>query len=277
MNTFSAVILTLLVFWATACAYLKRDVIRGLFGPPAVTLTEHHTQKPDGARFDHTPFDRLLAKYVSLEGQVDYQKLATEAHALDAYIASVAQCPFDQLGRDEKLALLINAYNAFTLRLILDHNPIRSIKDIPAQKRWDHVRWRIGANMWSLNQIEHKQIRPHFKEPRVHFALVCAAVGCPPLRNEAYRADQLDAQLEDQTQAVHQRSRWFQYDKHANRVKLTPLYRWYSGDFEQIAGSVLNFAARYHRPLAQAIENGQQPEIQWLDYDWSLNSQNHRR
>ena len=79
--------------------------------------------------------------------------------------------------------LLINAYNAFTLRLILDYYPVRSIKDIRASKRWDDQRWRIGEAVFSLNQIEHEQIRPKFAEPRIHFALVCAAIGCPKLRN----------------------------------------------------------------------------------------------
>jgi hypothetical protein len=96
------------------------------------------------------------------------------------------------MGRNEKLALLINAYNAFTLKLIVERLPVQSILDIPAAERWDAVRWKVGGQVWSLKQIEHEQIRPKFTEPRVHFALVCAAVGCPPLRNEAYDASRLD-------------------------------------------------------------------------------------
>ena len=94
---------------------------------------------------------------------------------------------FADLGRSEKLALLINAYNACTLRLILDHwndGQLASIKDIPRDNRWEDQRWQIGKRRLSLNQIEHEEIRGRFAEPRIHFALVCAAKGCPPLRAE---------------------------------------------------------------------------------------------
>ena len=119
--------------------------------------------------------------------------------------------PIDELGRDERLALLINAYNAFTLRLILDHYPVASITDIPADQRWDAVRWRLAGETYSLNQIEHELVRPNFREPRIHFALVCAAVGCPPLRTEAYTGELLEEQLEGQTRYSHAHDRWLRY------------------------------------------------------------------
>ena len=171
--------------------------------------------------------------------------------------------------------LLINAYNAFTLRLILDYHPVASIKDIPAAKRWAHKRWGLGPHTWSLDQIEHDQIRPKFGEPRVHFALVCAAVGCPRLRNEAYRADDVEQQLEDQARYVHGHERWFRFDAGKGIVYLTRLYKWYGGDFEQVAGTVLDYAARYSPQLKQALGAGRKPGIRWLDYDWSLNSKKH--
>ena len=129
-----------------------------------------------------------------------------------------------------------------------------------------------GGNVWSLNQIEHEQIRPKFVEPRIHFVLVCAAVGCPPLRNEAYEAKRLDEQLAEQTEYVHAHSTWFQFDADANVVRLTKLYNWYGGDFEQVAGDVLQFAARYSPELKQALANDALPRIEWLPYDWKLNS-----
>ena len=176
------------------------------------------------------------------------------------------------MGRDEKLALLINAYNAFTLRLILDHYPVKSIKDIASADRWEAVRWNIGGHVWSLNQIEQQQIRPKFKEPRIHFALVCAAIGCPPLRHEAYVADRLDDQLQDQAIYIHTHPRWFQYEPGQNLLKLTRLYDWYAGDFKQVAGSVLQFVARYSPAVRQALKTGHVPAVQYLDYDWALNS-----
>ena len=256
----------------TACAYMNPSAVSRLFGPPMVTLAEAYTEKPSGPSIDHSSFNTLLQKYVSKDGWVNYKELAKDAAKLDAYIDSLAKVGFDELGRSEKLALLINAYNAFTLRLILDHYPVKSIMDIPADKRWDAERWRIGSMKLSLNQIEHEQVRPKFKEPRIHFALVCAAVGCPPLRNEAYTADNLETQLVSQSQYVHTHDRWIQIATDGRSVGLTSLYKWYGGDFEQAAGSVLKYAASQSPALKKLTDAGRSPAVSYLDYDWSLNS-----
>ncbi len=252
--------------------HVNRDAIRSRFGPPRVVLAEAYEEDPASPAFDHARLDELLARHVDRDGRVDYRGLAADAGALDAYLKAVAEAPFDALGRNEKLALLINAYNAFTLRLILDYAPVKSIKDIPAGKRWDDRRWIVGGNVWSLNQIEHEQIRPKFNEPQIHFALVCAAVGCPPLRTEAYSARRLDSQLDAQSRYVHEHPLWLRMDEDRGTVHLTRLYDWYAADFEQAAGSVLAFAARYSEPLKQAMAKGDPPAIRWLDYDWALNA-----
>ena len=222
------------------------NAIKGLLsqmvGPPRVVLREAYADNPSGPHFDHEELDKLLKAHVSEDGWVDYPGLGRDAARLDAYLAQVADAPFDAMGRDEKLALLINAYNAFTLRLILEHFPIDSIRSIRPSDRWDAVRWRLGSHTWSLNKIEHEQIRPRFREPRAHFALVCAAVGCPPLRSEAYSADRLDEQLEDQARSVHGHDRWLRMEPGGDTVWLTRLYQWYGNDFEQVAGSVPAFA-----------------------------------
>lgn len=261
---------------AAAYTYQRRDTLANLFGPAPVTLHEAYQRRPTGPTFDHAAFDALLRKHVDDDGWVNYNGFRSDAASLDAYIAAVARAPFAELGRNEKLALLINAYNAFTIRLILDHYPVKSIKDIPGAQRWDAKRWRLGEMTLSLNQIEHEQIRPKFAEPRIHFALVCAAVGCPKLRNEAYRADRIDAQLDDQTRYVHTHDRWFKYQSGAGEVYLTKLYKWYGADFKQTAGSVLAFAARYSSALKRAIEKDEGPRIKWLDYDWKLNDRTNR-
>jgi len=254
-----------------------RTALRGLFGPPAAKLQEAYSQTADSSKFDHSTFDALLREHVDSDGWVDYAALQGDAPKLDRYLQSVEHVDFDKLGRNEKLALLINAYNAFTLRLILDHFPIQSIKDIPDAERWDAKRWNVGGNTWSLSQIEHEQIRPKFVEPRVHFALVCAAVGCPKLRNEAYRADRIEEQLDDQSRYVHTHDRWFEFDAQKGLVRLTKLYDWYGEDFKQVAGSVLDFAARYSPELKKMIDGGTKPRIEWLGYDWKLNDKTNRR
>jgi uncharacterized membrane protein YdjX (TVP38/TMEM64 family) len=270
----AAAILAAFVLAATAYAYLNRAALNRFFGPPSVAQAEAYEEKAGGPAFDHTLFDTLLKHYVDKEGRVDYGGIKADTKLLDAYIEVLAKAPVDQLGRNERLALLLNAYNAFTLRLVQDNYPVRSIKDIPAEKRWEDRRWKLGTYVVSLEEIEDEWIRPNFKEPRVHFALVCAAVGCPPLRSEAYSAGRLEEQLDEQARSVHGDRRWFAFFHAGGKgvVQLTSLYRWYAGDFEQAAGSVLNFAARYSSELRAALGAGDRPRIEWLDYDWSLNN-----
>jgi hypothetical protein len=250
-----------------------RGVLVRWFGPPPVELSEAYASDTDSATFDHSDFDELLREFVDDDGLVDYERLGREEAGLDRYIESLAVAPFVGLDRDDKLALLINAYNAFTLRLILDHTPLDSIRDIPAEQRWDAVRWNLAGRVLSLNQIEHEEVRPMFREPRIHFALVCAAVGCPPLRREAYVGARLDEQLDEQAVRVNGDERWIRYDRGSGKLEVTSLYEWYRGDFEQVAGTILDYVARYRADLATELDDGDPPALEFLDYDWSLNRQ----
>ena len=252
-------------------AHSNQERLRHLAGPPMIVQREVYATTPEAAVFDHAAFDALLRRHVAQGGAVDYEALRRDQAALDGYLTTLATAPFEALGRDEKLALLINAYNAFTLRLILDHWPVSSIKDIPPDRRWDAPRWRVGGRVLSLNQVEHEEIRPKFREPRVHFALVCAARGCPPLRREAYVGGRLGEQLDDQAGYVHTHDRWLRWDGSAHTVHLTEIYRWYGGDFEQEAGSVPRFVARYSPPVRDALAARVEPRTRWIPYDWTLN------
>lgn len=264
-------VLAVILTGTAAYAHKNRDAIQGPFGPISATLVEAYDSQEGSSMFDHSAFEELLKRHVDADGWVNYEGLKTDAGQLDGYIQALGKAPFDTFGRDQKLAFLINAYNAFTLRLILDHYPIESIKDIPGAKRWKDKRWSLAGKIVSIDDIEHKEIRPKFREPRIHFALVCAAVGCPKLRNEAYHADRLERQLDDQTRYVHTHDRWFRFGPDGNVVHLTELYDWYGGDFKQVAGSVLAFAARYSPPLKEAIDSKRKLKTKWLGYDWKLN------
>ncbi len=275
-----AVVAIVLVAAAAYVRWNAGDIeskLASLFGPPQVEMQEAYAGSTSSSKVDHALLNQLLQQHVDRDGWVDYAALQGEEDQLDDYLATVADAPFDQLGRNEKLALLINGYNAATLKLILDHWPVDSIMDIAELQRWDAERWIVGGQTWSLNQIEHEQIRPNFAEPRVHFALVCAAVGCPPLRNEAYDASRLEDQLREQTEYVHQHETWFQFARDPPTLRLTKLYNWYGDDFEQTAGSVPAFAARYSPSLRKVFDAGSVPALRWLPYDWSLNSRQNKR
>lgn len=262
---------------AAILAATQRATIAGWFGPPRVVLAERFAGRRTEVNFDHSELDILLREHVDGQGRVDYARLVNRKSALEHYLADVATARLDRLGRDDRLAFLINAYNAATLLLVLEHYPISSIKQIPAARRWDDVRWRVGGIRLSLNALEHEHIRPDFRDPRVHFALVCAAVGCPPLRSEAYVGARVEQQLESQAVRVHQHDRWCRHDPAGGRLELTAIYDWYGDDFRQVAGSVLAFAARYTPTVRAAIANGRHVAVEFLPYDWSLNAREERR
>ena len=214
-------------------------------------------------------YDALLGEHVDAEGMVDYDAIVANPERLDAYVAWLSEVDLATLDDDAKLATLINAYNAFTLRLIADYPGVDSIKDIPEHKRWKHRRWSLGGEIVSLDDVEHEMIRKQFDEPRIHWAVVCAAISCPPLRPEAYVAQRLDAQLAEQSRRVHTSAKWLRFDRATNTLSLTPLYQWYGSDFGEGQAAIVRNVAFYVPGLAPHAE----PKIDWLPYDWSLNAQ----
>jgi hypothetical protein len=231
-------------------------------------MKDNPAYKAEGATFDQSVFNDVVKQAVDADGYVDYAALKADSAKLDQYIASLATANLDALGRNERLATLINAYNAFTLRLILDNYPMKSIKDIPEANRWNASRWKLAGQTVSLNDLEHKLIRTNFREPRIHFALVCAAVSCPKLRNEAYVGATLDAQLADQLKYCltdpATRGRWVQYSG-GGEVGLTKLFDWYGKDFLANAPSV----PAYVKPLIPGLPDN--AKVSFIDYSWALN------
>ncbi len=246
-----------------------RILIR-LFGPPRIVMAEAYGDDTTGARFDHSLLDNLLRRHVRANGRVDYEALFDDVAQLDDYIAAVEAVDFHALSRDEKLALLINAYNAFTLRLVTEHRPLKSIRNIPSRDRWLGRRWRIGDQLISLHEIENGWLRARFVEPRIHFAINCASIGCPPLRAGAYTGAAIDGELAAHTQAVHDDPRWARCD--GNILWLTKVYLWYSGDFTQASGAMAGFAGRYMPEVAVRLTVGEPPRLRWLPYDWGINA-----
>jgi len=207
---------------------------------------------------------------------VDYTSLKARRQPLDQYlveVASVAEPDFKRWTEPQQLAFLLNAYNAYTLQLIIDHYPVKSIKDIGSffKGPWDQPVVRLFGRTLTLNNLEHDIIRKDYPDPRIHFALVCAARGCPPLREEVYVADRLEAQLDDQARQFLATPAKNRVDAVTRTVYLSPIFKWYGADFEKKHGSVLAALQPYwpKTSVAPAADDGFR--IRYTDYDWSLN------
>lgn len=231
--------------------------------------------------FDHSMFDRLLRTHVTPEGLVDYDAFAGSSEFRE-YLNGLSAADITALPEGERLALWINAYNAYTIALVNRHEERRSIRNINrkfglirGKGPWSEEIARVGGSSYTLDQVEHEIIRKRFREPRIHFALVCAAMGCPHLRREAYTGARLDAQLDDQANRFLLRSPTKNRVDVSSRVAhLSPIFRWYREDFgandrELLAYLGGFFAAGSER---EALRGGE-IRIEYTDYDWTLNSQ----
>ncbi len=213
------------------------------------------------ATFSHDLWDGLLRKYVSSSGYVNYAGMRSEKAKLDKYLAQLAANP-PQKGwsRNEEMAYWINAYNAFTVKLILDHYPVKSIRDIHSGNPWD-VKWiELGRKTYSLNQIENEKLRKRFGDARIHFAVNCAAHSCPPLLNRAWTASSLSQTLDQRAKAFINNPKYNQIS--ASEAKVSKIFEWYAGDF----GDLRTFLNKYSKT---PLEPG--ASIQYVEYDWSLN------
>ena len=242
---------------------------------------------PAQPRFDHAAFDALLHAHVR-NGMVDYDAFA-QAPTFALYLGRLASFDPAGLPQSEQLALWINAYNAYTIQLVNAHGERKSIRNI--NKSLGFIRgygpWKekiavVGGRSYGLDEIEQDIIRRRYQEPRIHFALVCAAMGCPPLRGEAYVGSRLDAQLDDQARVfLLQSPAKNRVDVAARTVYLSPIlveFRDYIKDFGGSPASVGRFVARYYPPGAEHdLLVGGQFRVEKTAYDWTLNSQANAR
>jgi hypothetical protein len=235
-----------------------------------VGVSTLHAQAPHHT-VDNSIFADLLAKYVS-DGRVDYHGFKSEEKRLDAYLKVLETTNTKTLDRNEQFAFYINAYNAWTIKLILSGYPgIHSIWDLggrffdkPFGKKIVHLDGRI----MSLDDIENRILRPRFKDPRVHMAINCASKSCPALSSEPYEGSRLDEQL-------NERARLFINDPSRNYLKghtlyVSKIFKWSSKDFH---GDIIDFFIRFaNEPLkTKLIRNRDRIRLRYLDYDWSLN------
>jgi len=244
----------------------------------------------DAEEFDQTyaGYDGLLKTYVT-DGRVDYKGLKTDPNALDRYIDSAAGVPEEQFNswtQSQRLAFLINLYNAATLKLVVDHYPVKSIKDIGSLFKgpWDQPVVRLYGKTITLNHLEHDILRKQYSEPRIHMALVCAAKSCPQLRSEAYTTEKLDEQLNDQSRQYLVSPAGLNVDRKKKVVYFSSIFKWYGEDFvakyspttgfaglDKTERAVANFCSAYLISADREFLATGGYSVKYLDYDWSLN------
>lgn len=211
--------------------------------------------------FNHDLWHQLLQKHVDNTGIVDYKGFKNDKEQLSTYIQQLSKnTPKSNWKHEEKLAYWINAYNALTVDLIIKHYPVESIKDI--KHPWKQNLWTLGNDIYNLHDIEHKILRK-MDEPRIHFAIVCAAKSCPKLQNTAYTASNLELQLRRATQDfINDASK---NDISENDLELSKIFQWFTNDFKQ-HGSLIDFLNQY-----ASVSISAKAKIRYKPYIWELN------
>jgi len=214
----------------------------------------------------HELWNTFTGKYVSPSGSVNYKAIVKNKSELEAYLTVLKNAhPTAKWAENERKAYWINAYNAFTIKLIIDNYPVKSIKDIGGALKspWDKSFIVIENQTYSLSDIEHKILRKEFNDPRIHFAINCASVSCPRLANHAYLPEKLDEQLNEAAIS-------FINDKSRNNItpdlaRLSSIFDWFTGDFTK-KGSLIDFLNQYSK-----IKINPTAKVKFLDYNWNLN------
>jgi hypothetical protein len=232
-------------------------------------------------RIDHSSWDKLLRKYVDKDGYVNYRSWhasSSDRQALSGYLNSLSQVnPQVSTSKGAKLAFWINAYNAVTVHGILREYPTSSIRNHTAKlfgyNIWKDLQLYVGGRPYSLEAIEHQTLRK-MSEPRIHFAIVCASIGCPRLLNEAYTASKVQQQLEINAKDFFSRSQNFRYDAQGQRFYLSSILSWFAEDFGSGHAAQLRTISKWlPGKAAQDAARAGTGSISYLDYNWNLNDQ----
>lgn len=231
--------------------------------------------------FSYQSYAQLLSEYVRGD-RVDYASLKQERSHLDTLVADLGRADLSGITRDQRLAFYSNAYNIITLRSIIDAYPVSSIKDIDGV--WDKQAWTLAGEQLTLNQIEHEILRKEFQEPRIHVAVNCASIGCPPLLEVPYYPDRLDSLLTISSQRFAASGTHNQIDTENKTARLSAIFDWYGDDFieryyesgkfsnlDKKKGAALNFIISH---LPEETAEGAAVldyTVEFLEYDWNLN------
>lgn len=254
-------------------------------------LGQSETQIPQAdvaaAPWSDADYSAVLRTYVNADGLVNYAALQANPQPLNNFVARLAALSpntYAAWSETEKISFLINAYNALTLASIIEQQPLKSsIKDILGV--WNFKKHTVMGQSVTLDTIEHEMLRKEFQEPRIHAALVCAAISCPPLRQEPYTGDRLNEQLDDQVRKWLSSVHGLKIDRAQNRVSISSIFDWFGEDWQAqyavegtFVGSAkeraaLNFISNYVSPADKEYLAQGNYKLNYLNYDWSLNRQ----
>jgi hypothetical protein len=274
-------------------------VFLGLLVMQTISCSDVLGRDANDSRFGYSDYAAVLKNHIDDTGMVSYKKLRANPKKLQAFVSAMSKLDrwsYDKWSKEEKIAFWVNAYNALTLKVIIDNYPIKSsffrsrvypknsIRQIPGV--WDKITFKVMETSYTLGHMERKILRKEFNEPRIHMALVCAAMGCPPLLNEPYVAERLDQQFEEQSKKFLSNPGKFRIDREKAVVYLSPILKWFADDFvnsrapqKNIAkhnkktSAVLNFIGGYLKEAEREYVLGGSFKIKYLNYDWSLNEQ----
>jgi hypothetical protein len=228
------------------------------------------------ATFDHSKFDRILKEYVDDKGLVDYNGIAKDQR-FSEYMESLKRARMEALSFDGQLAFWINAYNAVTIDKVIQWKPKKSVRETFVPGLWtstkffttpDHI---VAGRRLSQDDIENEILRKQFKDPRIHFAIICASLGCPPLPRVAYTEENVQTRLEEETRKYMNSERGMRIDRAENTLYLSKLFDWFAEDFIRKAGSVEAFIRPYLSQEALSFLD-RNPKISYLEYNWALNA-----
>ena len=227
--------------------------------------------------FDHSKFDQILKQYVNDKGLVDYNGIAKDPR-FSEYMASLKTAQTDKMTRDGRLAFWIDAYNAVTIDKVIKWKPKKSVRETPIPGVWTSTKFFtsreniVAGRKLSQDDIENDILRKKFKDPRIHFAIICASLGCPPLPRFAYTAENVQTKLDEETRKYINSPRGTRIDRANNTLFLSKLFDWYAADFKAKSGSVMNFIRPYLAPETLEFLK-QNPKIKYIYYNWALNAQ----
>lgn len=243
---------------------VEEEIVHGTEQKPtkdSTRIAKEEVEEESIETISHQSWDNLLQKHVSGDGNVDYRGFRRDRLVLNSYLTLLSENMLDETwGRQDKLAYWMNVYNAFTIKLIIDNYPVKSIKDI--KDPWDIRFFKLGKKWYNLNEVEHQILRK-MRDPRIHFGINCASFSCPPLLNRAFTAHNVNEELEKL--AIR-----FINDPYRNRtatdpIQLSKIFSWFAKDFKK-EGSLIDYLNKYTKTKIP-----KDARKSFMDYNWNLN------